>query len=476
MFPNASSSDLPALEKVFSMAWEAAIIEVVIVLTGEVCHVYTYTPIHDHDHSRRHCQDLTPVLIASWTRNSTTDNSKETFFADEKISNLHLCVVQVLIQREVSVTWRPILEFLKVAMNATFNITVTPTHPDYSRLHPSEIQVTPVLVHDLMAVYSVIPSYLFYEENVFAVPRVPTSSFHSSPLFSEWSDSVWYALMVTLVAMVGVSCLFMEGDKDLVFVILFVLQPLLVAPQSGNFLSWRGRIFFTYWLIFCFILQSSYLCTFLSQLTVPSTADALNSLDDLLETVLPVHVGLQLKAVNLPFQSAQSQALMRKVYQYKGSGGFFSMIQNNRCDVAYTVPKYLFPALFLNMPYRVLPGASINVAIAPFRLNKPSPYGRFFEIAFMRAMGAGAFDKVWRNRRIAEFLYFRALGGDSSESLKRRVPQPLSLSSFRVLLGAWCLGCIFGFASFVIEVCLNCKIERISVFVPRDTRRITYRR
>jgi len=476
VFPSASSSNILALEKVFSVAWEAGIIDVVIVLAGAVCHVYNYIPIHEH--SGPHCPDLTPVLITSWTRNSTvvpTKDNKVNYFTGKKISNLYLCVVQVLEKSDVQLAWSPIVEFLQVAMNATFNITLTPWHPDYHHLRPSEFQITPVLAHESMAPKCILPAYLFYEENLFAVPRVPAKSSEWSRLFNELSAYVWYALVVTLLMTVGVFYVLIQGSRNLVYVFLFLLQPLLVSPQSGNFLSWRGRIFFVNWLMFCFILQSSYLCTFLSELTVPSTADALNSLDDLLESVLPIHTALHVDAVNLPFQLAQSEALMRKIHIRAFDGDILRMIQHDRHDMAYIVPRYYFSELFLNMPYRVLPGASINVVSAPFRLNRPSPYGRFFEIAFMRVMGAGGVDKVWRNKRLREFLTvgIRRGGGGSDRDVDLS-PQPLRLKSFGSLLVAWCLGCIIAFASFVFEVCLHCKIEIISKSVPSVTGRITY--
>jgi len=461
------SSKTPALEKVFCAAWEAGIIDVLIVLTGAFCRVYTYIPIHEH--SGPHYPDLTPVLISSWTRNLTTydaNNTKVMFFKDEKISNLHLCVAQVLVKSEVLLAWTPMLDFLQVAMNATFNLTLTPVHPDYSRLRPSELQVTPVIAFGLMAEACILPAYLFFEENVFAVPRVPVKSSEWSRLFNELSVYVWYALIVVIVMTVGVSYFLIQGNRDLVFVILVVLQPLFVAPQGGNFSGWRGRIFVTNWLMFCFILQSSYLCTFLSELTVPSTADALNSLDDLLKTSFPVHIGLDINAVNLPFGPAQSEALMKKLHQYKGfDGNFFHMVQSDRHDLAYVVPMYYFAELFFNMPYRVLPGASINIAAVPFRLNRPSPYGRVFEIAFIRSMGAGGVDKVWRNRHHREFLSIRSRGGAGDRDVDRS-PQPLALKSFGSIIVAWCFGCMFAFVSFVFEGRLNDRVGRMSTFVP----------
>jgi len=63
------------------------------------------------------------------------------------------------------------------------------------------------------------------------------------------------------------------------------------------------------------------------------------------------------------------------------------------------------------MLYRILPGTSIRLtALLPFRLNKPSPlavYERFFEIACMRALGAGAINKMFINFLVVHFLDVR---------------------------------------------------------------------
>ena len=339
-------------------------------------------------------------------------------------------------------------------MNATFNITLADNYPDYSRPRPTEIEVMPVMVHELMVERCIVPAYLYYEENIIAVPRIPASSSEWYRLSSELSGDVWYALLVILAAAVGVSYLLIQGDRDLAFVILFVLQPLLVSPQSGDFLRWRGRVFFVNWLMFCFILQSSYQCTFLSELTVPSTADAINSLDDLLETLFPIHAALDVGAVTLPFRPTQAEGLMRKVhYVREFDGSFFHMIHYSRSDIAYVIPNILFPLLFFNVSYRVLPGVSINIVEAPFRLNKPSPYASFFETAFIRAIGAGALDKNGRNFRILQYFDIRNLNA-SGDPFLNRVPKPLTLKSFGVLLVAWCVGCTFAFVSFIFEICI----------------------
>jgi len=212
------------------------------------------------------------------------------------------------------------------------------------------------------------------------------------------------------------------------------------------------------------------MCSLLRDLTVPSNADALNALDDLLNSVFPIHVALHIDAVSLPFSASQTERLMRKIHPHLGL--FADLVKKNRTDIAYIAPRYVFNSWFLNMPYRILPGASINVATAPFRLNRPSPYGRFFEISFMRAMGAGAVDKAVRNLRLFEYLLIRSMGGGAPVF----DPKPLSMRTFGVLFSVWLLGCVLGIISFVAEVCLRCNFAIYSVSVFTPSRRLTYRR
>jgi len=468
--PSGPSSESHSLEKVFLAAWEVGIIDIAVVVSDSLCRVHTYVPIREH--GRQQCPDLTPVLISSWAKDSEASiiESSVTFFPPNKISSLHLCEIQVVVKSDVRHFLSPALGFLEKAMNATFNISVIPYHPNlFNKLRPSEIQVTPVLVHEILSVKCVLPSYLRFEENIFAVPRVPPSSLQWFRLFSELSACVWYGLITTTLVMTGLLYFLNSGDRDFAFVVLFVLQPLLVTPRQGNFLCCHGKVVFIMWLLFCFILQSSYLCTFLSELTVPSTADTLKSLDDLLKTALPIHVGLHLDAETLPFDPLQSKALLSKIHAHD-TGNFYTMVQKNRYDIAYIVPRYMFNALFFKMPYRILPGTSINTALMPFRLNKPSPYERFFEIAFMRALGAGAIDKLFIDFRLDHFLEIRKEGGPSMEE----VVKPLSLSTIGVLIAVWLLGCVLAIICFIAEIFSRCTFAIHSVSVSISTPRAAY--
>ena len=221
MIPSANASETPDLQRLFSSAWEAGLIDVVIVLSDLFCRVFTYVPIREH--TRPKCPDLTPVLVSSWAEDSSlTNDINVTYFPNEKISSLHQCVIQVLIMRNVRTYWTPILHYLEAAMNATFNVTLTDAYPNILlKLRPSEIQVTPLLIHEILAVKVDLPAYLFYEENILTVPRVPASSSLWYGLLGELSDSVWYALILSLMMMIGVSYFLVKGEKDFGFVFFF---------------------------------------------------------------------------------------------------------------------------------------------------------------------------------------------------------------------------------------------------------------
>jgi len=104
-------------------------------------------------------------------------------------------------------------------------------------------------------------------------------------------------------------------------------------------------------------------------------------------------------------------------------------------------------------------------------MNRPSPYGRIFEIAFTRAMGAGAVDKVWRDRRIGDYLYIRRHGGGVGEETG---PEPLSMRTFGVLFLMWFTGCFLSFILLLVEVWVCCSITIVSISLPPPNARVIY--
>ena len=174
-FPRESSV-IPVLEKIFTAAWKAGTADIVVVVSDSLCRVFTSNPINEQSSSS--CPAVTPVLVSSWAQGfSPINDSNLTYFPEKRISNLHLCPVRVVVLRVSKLYWTPVLDFLEVAMNATFNITLLSKIPSILiKLRPSEIQVTPMIVHEIMSVKCFIPLFLFYSDNIFAVPRVPLKS------------------------------------------------------------------------------------------------------------------------------------------------------------------------------------------------------------------------------------------------------------------------------------------------------------
>jgi len=195
-------------------------------------------------------------------------------------------------------------------------------------------------------------------------------------------------------------------------------------------------------------------------------------MEDLLKTVLPVHTLLAVSSMSLPFDSVQRTSLMSRLHQ-QSYVKFSQLVKKNRSDIAYIVPKYVYARLFFGMPYRILPGVSINAISAPFRLNKPSSYERVFGIAFMRAMGAGAVDKVLRDSKLFEESYIRIYGG---RPLMEAGPQPFSLGTLGVLFAVWFFGCALSVVSFIVEICLHCAIIVNSSSLPAREEKVIYLR
>jgi len=186
--------------------------------------------------------------------------------------------------------------------------------------------------------------------------------------------------------------------------------------------------------MFCFILHAVHLGTLRSEFTLPSTGDTLNSIDDLFAPTFVVHVLKEIERFDWPFSSAQTKFLMTRTHYYSGSFNDLVIIRD-RNDMAYVLPRLLFHRFFANVSYRILPGVSVYFPEPRFRLNEPPPYGHLFATAFVRAMGAGALDKVARERRLG---VFRTRAG----------PEPLSLTTFGGTFVVWFCRCVLSFVSF----------------------------
>jgi len=88
VFPDAKSSGIPALRKLFTAAWKAGTVDIVIVLWDSLCHLFTYNPISARSNSR--CPDVTPVLVSSWTKDFAPINDSSVIISPKKI--FQICI------------------------------------------------------------------------------------------------------------------------------------------------------------------------------------------------------------------------------------------------------------------------------------------------------------------------------------------------------------------------------------------------
>jgi len=344
--------------------------------------------------------------------------------------------------------WSTLLNFLEFAMDAHFNINTTIGSSSFHihTIYPPHIRVSKARLAEFELEISILSSYILIEEKVFAVPRVLTVSVEWFRILNELSTNVWFALIVISLLSAGTSYLLADDGKDFVYVILFTVQPLFEKSWEGHFLSWRGRMFFTLWLFFCVILTTSYMSTFLSQLTVPSTTDAIKTFDDLVKSGLPIqarmHNSLEKHYQTLPF----FQPIMNRTTFH-----FDEELQTNNHNIAYLTSKS-DRYDFASTSYRLLPEIMYVTYYMPVRMTRYPPYERLFEIAFMRAVQAGALEADLRNDKVRQSKSRQMQPGDHR--------QPISLRSFLPVFVVWSIGCGIAFSIFLLEYCSRILLSK----------------
>ena len=235
----------------FNRSWKAGI-DVVIVLSDERCRVFFFS-ILPSEESRAVCDVPRFGLTHSWRRSHSCsfDDSGVKYLSENKISGLNNCNIDVFAIKIALNAWSTLLHFLEFAMDARFNINTT--IGDYFSSHtkyPPQIRVAEAPLQESELERHILSSYIIIEEKMYAVPRVLTVSVEWFRILNELSGNVWFALIVISLLSAGTSYLLADDGKDLVYVILFTIQPLFEKSWGGQFLTWRGRMFFTLWLFF----------------------------------------------------------------------------------------------------------------------------------------------------------------------------------------------------------------------------------
>ena len=463
-FPSPASGDLSGLGDLFYAIWRAGKTDIVVVLTDWRCRIFSYVPIKGEDN---YIRSTSPTLLRLWARNSSCilneSAGKFSYFRNEKIPNLQNCIIDVLSRPHIDL-YGPLINFLQKEMRVSFNISQTTLVSQgsiniVSRSLPV-IEVSIFFTSQVSGRHFILPPFFETEDAVYVVPRKLVSSVLWFRFINELSDYVWCGLIISLILSVGVFYLYLKRTKDFVYVTQFSVQTFFGPACSARLLPWRGRVFFTVWLWFCFVLMSSYVCTLHSELIVPNTEDAIKSFHDLIKSNLPVHVRMNSAFRNMFDASSYFHQIKHKLVELDTTKVRpLDFVKKDRRDIAYIIKSRRGFELFREMPYRLLPEVISTYSSFPVRMTRPSPYQEIFEMAVMRSLAAGALDKVSQDIRRRNF---RPSGTDS---LKReKVTKPLSLDSFDAMLIVWLSSCGISFLVFVVE----CWIKQIRRFMMRQ--------
>jgi len=447
--PGSTLDKVFNLEILFFAGWRAGKLDIAIVVSDRICRVFSYVPSKGRDN---YYNSTTAVLTHTWPRKSScpSDDSRISYFQQNTISNLNLGSIDVYIEAGY-IDWDPLIDFLQVAMNATFNINRTSRfgggYPGIPSTLP-RIFVSSFLVRPSTPTSFVLPPFFAKDDVVYAVPRKLTSSIEWFRLVNELSDNVWYCLIVALVSSVGIVYMFAKGRKDFIYVVLLNVQPLLQHSSSGRFLPGRGRMFFTVWLLCSFVLQSSYVCKLLSKLTVPSNEDAIKSFDDLVKSSLPVHARIRQNTMGTFRSSPYFNQIKDKLVLHDFDKEKLSEIVQKDSEVAYIFKTQKAQELLAHLSYRLLPEVIYTSVTVPVRMTRPTPYEGIFTTAMMRSIAAGAMDKISQ-----EYNHRVLLRRGWSSNLDEKGPRQLPLRSFFSLLVVWSSGCALAFLVFILEYC-----------------------
>ena len=442
------------LKRLFDEAWKLGIIDIVVVATSSSnCLVFSYNPFKEFGV----CYDTSPELINSWKRDITPKRSVN-YFPENKISTLRSCkLVFEHYQNDTDILWywRPLLEILEVALNATRQMFFRPDI--YFDTPKSDGNSSRVVLSYYKADYEVseffvIPLFFYLAHIVLALPHQPVSSLQWSRLLNELSVYVWYGVGVSIIVTVVFMYASMKGSKDLMRVVTFCLRTLLASPTSPLRLRGFARLYLAQWLLFCLVLDATYHSKLLSKLTVPLSDESIKSIEDFIRSPLVLYFPetdadfIKLAVLQEPrFQGLQDKAVfVNRTYR--------DMVDPNRQDIAYIVFQSDFESLFINKTYYSLADpVFVRQTALPIRLTKPSPYERFFKIAVMRATEVGAFVFVRRKAR-----------HDKSMSLWRDKisgqVKPLLLKPLSTLFIIWLAGCSISFGAFLLERCFADRV------------------
>jgi len=447
-FPTSISPNVTEQEWIFAESWKEGRIDIVIILTDSSdCKVITYIPFKEDDQ----CEDTSPVMINTWPIFEKSP-TRFTYFPEAKISTLRRCSFPLNYNEDdpffIDASF-PFLSFLEKALNLSFRYQPYRLGKRYSLDNVrSGAYVYNFILQPALTETAFAPFFTKQRQEVLVVPNQPISSVQWFRLIRGLSSPVWCAVLVFFGAFAVIFYVYLRSNGDFGSVMMFTLGTCINSPSVPPNASWHFRCYTLLWNWMSFLVASSYLCTLLSQLTVPFEDDRIRTIQDFLETDITISVS--------PFR--KDDDIMREIFanpRYRPLEGKvrymidMPLLKKNY-DMAYIFgEEYL--GVFVGRPYRVLSSeVLLRTAITPLWLAKPSPYERLFWMASIRTYGAGCRALYDRYRETVNF--FILLNSEIKESsVENNGPKPLTLKSFAALFLVWVSGCSVSSLVFIYE-------------------------
>jgi len=118
--------------------------------------------------------------------------------------------------------------------------------------------------------------------------------------------------------------------------------------------------------------------------------------------------------------------------------------KTDRHNIAYLISKTESHD-FASTSYRLLPEIVEISYFMPVKMSRYPPYDRLFEIAFMRAVQAGALEAKLQNDQERQ--------SKSRQTQQEDQRKPISLHSFLPVFVVWSIGGGIAFSVFLLECC-----------------------
>jgi len=430
----------------FDQCWQLGITDVVVVKNREnMCFIYSYFPF-----SKNKCFNTFPVLMSSWEKRlSGNINITQMFFPD-KLSDLYSCPLQIEYGKETRdagyvIRWAGLVPFLLKAMKATPRI-IDQIDGDY----PNVIHKRTDILFDIFYqnverlqkfVFSPVSSTT---TSGICFPDEKRPVVEWSRILNEFSRSVWCGVLICATVVVSyVYFVFYKRTKNIGSVVLETLRELLNAPvPMFPVTRWQDRVCLPLWWYFCFLLNSAYLSSLKSKVTVPYIDHPINSIEEFQKLDIPIHVtkATYKFTTETLLSDHKYKPITDKLVVFRNLS-HNDVFKSHKGSAAYICEDDDVD-VYLNGSYQLLPDMLFETLLSICVLPRPSPYERLFKRSFLRIFDAGAIDHVKETSIHAEILRRQIIDNNV----------PLSLRALSGVFVVWISGSCAAFIAFLAEI------------------------